>query len=315
MKAVSKALILLFILTLPFRLFSQVPIEESQYVTTGISPKYFGPYAFPVPQQLDGRIHQGLRVELAGDYTMGYIGGKDNIDRTYAPVFSLNIPLWSDKVSLIISGEFHEWYEDTPATREARRVSEEHPLTGNDSGNLYFGVEVQILKDLRYIPDLAVRAVTLTATGHDFEIARHYDAPGYFLDGSLGKSFYITKNSYLRPSVTGGFVCWQTDRGRQNDARMIGAKLLWASEKLYCSAEYGQYRGWESKYSDESGDRPRVLKAKIGYNIYSQKQGVFTPFVMIQHGLHDWPFTQIRAGLVWHFDLIGLVNHFSSNDL
>ena len=46
--------------------WSMVPIVSPYLgVPTGITPAYFGPNAFPVPDMLDGRVQNHLRVEIA----------------------------------------------------------------------------------------------------------------------------------------------------------------------------------------------------------------------------------------------------------
>ena len=283
---------------------AQVPVEDSSPAVTRISPKFFGPYAFPVPDLMEGRIRSGLYAELAGDAVAGRIGGDGSTDWTWAPTFRVSIPLWTDRASLSIWGELHEWYRDTPAAREARRVSAERPLSGHNFGNLWFALEIQALLERERRPSVSLRAATLSANGDGYALARHYDAPGYFFDVSAGKSFRTGAEGRLRVSATAGFVCWQTDRGRQNDAWLLGMKLSWSNPRVSCSAEYGQYNGWEknrqAESGIESGDCPMALKSRIELHF-----GSFSPFIYMQYGLRDWPFTQLRLGLAWSFDLLG----------
>ena len=45
-----------------------VPVDKPNLrEETGIAPAYFGPNAFPVPEMLDGRVQNHLRLEIAGD--------------------------------------------------------------------------------------------------------------------------------------------------------------------------------------------------------------------------------------------------------
>lgn len=281
--------------------------ESSGPAVTGVSPLYYGPYAFPVPDLLDGTVHEGLGVELSADAVAGRIGGEGRTDMTFAPTFRLSVPLWTGRATFSVWGELHEFYSDTPATRIARGLAPySHPLRGNDSGNLYFGIELQVLKERTWIPAVALRAVTLSATGDDSEIHRHYDAPGYFFDISAGKSFAAGESGGFRAYASAGFVCWQIGEGTQNDALMLGAGLSYSCGKATFNIEYGQYSGREKKRGDElgtpSGDCPRTLKTRLELHF-----GDFSPFIHVRHGLHDWPFTQFRLGLEWHFDLLGHV--------
>ena len=153
------------LMLIPLRAEGQTADSGQQPEFSGVSTRYFGPYAFPVPDLLDGRIHDGLHVELSGDAVAGRAGGRENRDWTFAPTFRLSVPLWTDRASFTIWGEFHEFYFDTPATRAARNLAPGAlPLKGNDSGNLYFGIEIQALKERRLVPSVAVRASTLSAT-------------------------------------------------------------------------------------------------------------------------------------------------------
>lgn len=273
---------------------------------TKVSTLYYGPYAFPVPDQLDGRIHYGLSAELSGDVVAGRIGGKGAADWTYAPTFRLSVPLWTDRATFSVwGGELHEFYVDTPAARAARGIpAGAYPLRGNDSGNLYFGIELQLLKERNYVPSVALRASTLSATGDDSEVARHYDAPGYFFDLSAGKSFKVGRTGDIRLSATAGFVCWQIGKGTQNDALLLGAKLAYSCGPASLAVEYGQYSGRERKpaiaQGTGSGDSPQSLKSRLDLHF-----GAFSPFIYVQYGLRDWPFTQFRLGLAWNFDLLG----------
>ena len=298
------------LMLIPLRAEGQTADSGQQPEFSGVSTRYFGPYAFPVPDLLDGRIHDGLHVELSGDAVAGRAGGRENRDWTFAPTFRLSVPLWTDRASFTIWGEFHEFYFDTPATRAARNLAPGAlPLKGNDSGNLYFGIEIQALKERRLVPSVAVRASTLSATGDDHEAARHYDAPGYFFDVSVGKSFPLgEKAGSIRLSGTAGFVCWQIGEGTQNDALLLGARLAWESRHAGLYVEYGQYKGrendWAASYGIDSGDWPQSIKSRLDLHF-----GDFSPFIYVQYGFRDWPFTQFRLGLTWTFDLLG---HFSA---
>ena len=67
----------LFVILFIGRLSSIAQTELSQSpmnVPSLISPYYFGPNAFPVPDMLDGRVEDELRIELSGDYFLGERG-------------------------------------------------------------------------------------------------------------------------------------------------------------------------------------------------------------------------------------------------
>ena len=286
-------------LLLCFSAAAQVPVEQSSHGISLISPKYFGPYAFPVPELLEGEICSDMHLEISGDYASGSLAGKDFPDRTGAATFKASFPLWTDRATLSVWGEMHEWFSDTPQTRAARRVSEQYPLKEESAGNVYFSIDMLVLKESAKRPSIALRAATQSATGDKYEMARHYDAPGYFFDISAGKSFEVGGNGSFRASATAGFVCWQIDRGTQNDALMLGAKASYRSSLMTLSAEYGQYTGLEKKKSELSGDAPKSISLEAAVHC-----GKISPFLCWKKGLNDWPFSIVRAGICLDLDIL-----------
>ena len=84
-----------------------VPIMDTPGKTL-IAPKYFGPYAFPVPDVSDGMVHGSLYAELSCDGVAGRLSSEP--DYTLCPTFRLAVPLWTDRVNLLIYGDIHEFY-------------------------------------------------------------------------------------------------------------------------------------------------------------------------------------------------------------
>jgi len=278
-------------LLLCLSLYAQKPSEyrSINFKDSYISSKWFGPYAFPVPDQLEGRTCNTLLVTLGGDYTIGSLAGNapELRDYTQAVTFAVRLPLWTDRVNLSAWGEFHEWYQDSPQVRELRGVYPSYPLSGHDAGNTYLSVDILPLREGRWHPSVALRVATLFATGDDYEKARHFDTPGYFLDISTGKSFAFGGSSSFRVSASVGFVCWQVSPGRQNDALMYGGKVSYSHSFATFGVELGGYNGREA-----DGDAPLTLKSRLDVHL-----GCFSPFFAYAHGFHDWPFDQFRAGL------------------
>ena len=88
--------------------------------------------------------------------------------------------------------------------------------------------------------------------------------------------------------MSAGFLCWQTDNGRQNDAVMYGAMLKATFKPFTLRADVGGYSGWEY-----CGDQPLTLKLRADI----LTRGALTPFLSWQKGLQDWPFDHFRAGV------------------
>ncbi len=279
-----------------------MPIERSDYSRpTGIAPYYFGPNAFPIPDMLDGRTESRLRLELAGD---GYFGFQK--DRTADVFIRAYIPLFTDRVNLTLWMPVMEWYRMTPERQRTCRLQDTVVMSGHEAGDVYISTDIQLLKARKYAPDIVLRAAMKTASGGGFEKARQYDDPGYFFDLAIGKSLYFGRGKTfpytdpeeavveLRFAGSAGFLCWQTDNGRQNDAVMYGLQMLIKSEYVSLRTTWSGYVGWE-KY----GDRPMSIKATLAGHIHH-----FEPYITYQYGIKDYPFHQVRIGLAYPIDIL-----------
>ncbi len=279
-----------------------VPIERSDYSRpTGIAPAYFGPNAFPIPDMLDGRTERRLRLELAAD---GYFGFKK--DKTADLFARVHIPLFTDRVNLTLWIPITEWYAMTPERQRECRLQDTVAMRGHEAGDVYISTDIQLCKARKYLPDMVLRAAMKTASGGGFEKARQYDDPGYFFDLAVGKSLYLGQGKTfpyadpegatveLRFAGSAGFLCWQTDNGRQNDAVMYGLQMLLKTAHFSFRSTWGGYVGWE-KY----GDRPMSIKATLSGHVRD-----FEPYLTYQYGIKDYPFHQVRVGLAYRIDIL-----------
>ncbi len=258
-----------------------IPMSEA----TCVSPYYFGPNAFPIPDMLLN-TSADLRVELAGDYYNGHRGG-----HTEDIFVKANIPLWTRRANLSLWWAAMEFYQ-----KDNRSSSV--------SGDIYLSIDIQILEEKRYRPNLTLRAALKTASGGSYEYRRYYDSPGYFFDAYVSKSFPVGKVK-LMAGVGGGFLCWQTANGRQNDAIMYGlaAGIRWKAFSLLES--FGGYCGWEGMSCKDkylAHDRPMSLKTTLSYQI--KKWEIIG---MVQCGLKDYPYTQVRLGVAHRFNVLGKI--------
>jgi hypothetical protein len=202
-----------------------------------------------------------------------------------------------------------EWYRNSDENMDVCRIPEEHredARKGHLSGDVYVSTDIQILKEKRWRPDWVVRAALKTASGGEYYHARYYDSPGYFFDTSLGKSFSLGRdakwNHRLRGALSTGFLCWQTDNGRQNDAVQFGAMIKWENRYFSLSETFAGYSGWEHNASnggDQAHDVPMVLRTDM---IVHVKQ--FDIVAAYQYGLHDYPYHQVRLGVAYRWDVL-----------
>lgn len=270
---------------------ADTPIAQPNLaMKTKIAPAYFGPNAFQVPEMLDGRTSSHASLTMAADYfsgTLTRLGG----DVTAGMSLKCVIPLFSSRANVVVWMPAFEYYYVNEEVNNIRRVPYEGILKGWDSGDVYISTDVQLFTQQLHGADVAIRAALKSASGNTYAKARYYDAPGYFFDIAIGREMTMYHNSKVRISASGGFLCWQTDVGRQNDAVMYGVQAAWNCRKLYVKTTWNGYAGWE-----KDGDRPMVVKAQLSYKLRSIS--IDTYYKM---GLVDWPFRQLSLGATLDF--------------
>ena len=277
--------------------YAQTPILRPDLGTPSlVAPGYFGPNAFPVPDMLDGTTSSDLRVELYGDGFLCSMAGNPTDDITLDLFAKATIPLFTDRVNLVIWMPVVEWFRSGPAVNVLRRVQDpDRWISGVDSGDAYVSTDILILDERKRGCGLVLRAALKSASGNSFGTARVYDAPGYFFDVAVGRDIVKSADgkTVFRTALSAGFLCWQTGNGRQNDAVMYGALASLKTGPFKAEVNYGGYVGWEGK-----GDRPMTLKTKLSWSI-----GRCSINAMYQVGFVDWPFHQVRLGASYSFPL------------
>lgn len=274
---------------------AQTPIDKADLsVPSRVAPAFFGPNAFPVPDMSDGRTSSDLKFELYADNFFGTMASESVMDDFAADVFArVTIPLFTPRVNLTLWMPVYEYFSTGPEVNDYRRVKGEGRITGWLPGDVYVSTDIMLFTQKKHHIDAVVRAVLKSASGHRWYEARNYDSPGYFFDVTAGRSFNLGPKTSFRTALSTGFLCWQTDNGRQNDAVMYGLHASLASGVFHLETEYGGYVGWE-----QHGDAPMTLKTTVSWDI-----GDFSVRLMHQAGFIDWPFHQIRAGVEYRIPL------------
>lgn len=293
-----KIVFIIILITVCLKTYSQKvqPAFPNLSHKTHVAPEYFGPNALPVPDMLDGRIENKLTFELAGDWYMGNYG--DNTQDLFA---AIHIPLFTQRANLSVWMPVVEFYRNTAESLEHREVKNTDAIRGHEFGDVYISTDIQLFYERKFIPDVAMRVTMKTASGGGYQKARYFDDPGYFFDLAVGKSWKF-ENSYMesiRVAGSAGFLCWQTDNGRQNDAVMYGVQLKIAARHFIITETWGGYLGWE-----RDGDQPMTIKSRISF-----PAGAFEPYLHHQYGIEDYPFHQFRVGLIYRIPLFGKETH------
>lgn len=288
----KRLLISLFIyIAAVIQVAAQTSLEISDLsVPSKIAPAYFGPNAFPVPEMSDGTTSSGWKAEIYSDHFFGtQTGWRD--DYTSDIYARLTIPLFSPRANLVIYGPLYEFFHSGSAVNALRRLPFENDVDYHTPGDIYVSTDFQTLVQAQHGLDMVVRATLKSASGDRYEYARYYDSPGYFFDAAFARGFAFSDQIFMRVAMSGGFLCWQTDNGRQNDAVMYGVLASLNAGPFLLKAQYGGYVGWE-----QDGDAPMTLRVDAGWSV-----GDLTINAGWQAGLCDWPFHQLRFGFGYKF--------------
>lgn len=268
-----------------------------------VSPYYFGPNAFPIPEIVDS-TSSTLNIEVSSNYFNGRRG-----DKTWDVTLKAIIPLWSDRVNLCIWLPAMEWYRHSTQYLESCNILPPYPDNaerGSLTGDVYVTTNMLILRESgKLCPDILLRAGLKTASGGGSTIARYYDCPGYFFDAAISKTLSLSKSNdiRLRFSLASGFLCWQTDKDKQNDAVMFGVKVKLDWKKFAISECFSGYSGWEHLATNPSHlahDFPMSFKTQASYS-FNNKWSVFGIY---EHGLSDYPYNHFGIGAIYKIDIL-----------
>ena len=265
-------------------------IQPNLSMKTKIAPAYFGPNAFPVPDMLDGRTSAHIQMNVATDYysgTLTHFGG----DVTAGMSAKCIIPLFSPRVNFVLWMPVAEYYYTNSEVNEIRRVPYAYDIEGWVSGDLYISTDIQLFTQKQHGADIAIRSALKTASGNAYYLARCYDTPGYFFDAAIGRDFAMSKKDVLRIAASGGFLCWQTDVGRQNDAVMYGLQASWTHDRWRYETTFSGYTGWE-----RDGDCPMIIKTMLSYQLDHLSLNAY-----YKAGIIDWPFHQMSIGITYRY--------------
>ena len=270
---------------------AQTSLELSDLsIPSKIAPAYFGPNAFPVPEMSDGTTSSGWKAEIYTDHFFGT--QTDWRDDYTSDIYArLTIPLFSPRANLVIYGPLYEFFHSGQEVNALRRLPFDGDVDYHTPGDIYVSTDFQTLVQEQHGLDMVVRATLKSASGDRYEYARYYDSPGYFFDATFARGFLLSDSVSLRVAMSGGFLCWQTDNGRQNDAVMYGVLASLKAGQFSLKTQYGGYVGWE-----QDGDAPMVFRVDASWLL-----GALSINAGWQTGLYDWPFHQLRFGLGYNF--------------
>ncbi len=248
------------------------------------APAWFGPNANPVPEMTDARIPQQTTVSLMADYYFG------SGDRTKNGYLKAEIPLLPSRISFKVWTSVLEHYN---VTEEVARKRGMPNTSGKANGDFYVQTRISILREKKYVPSVILSSTLKTASGDEFGQRRYFNTPGYYFDLELGKSFFVKSRfiNEIRVVADAGFICWQTNNNKQNEAPMYGGKIIVGNHMWKLENALAGYHGWISNKDPEQGDAPLVYTGKLSFT--TSKVDYFAQY---QYGIKDFPYQQVRIG-------------------
>ncbi len=260
----------------------------TQYIN--YQPKYLGPNALPVPEIRNGNIQTNVHIENAAlfHFSKG--------DKTQTLLFDFFYPFENNKIAIEAYWLIYENFETDTLTRDMRKARTKSGK-GGEKGDLYISTIIQIIENRRIFPDISLGINLKTASGGGLSDARATDAPGYYFDVAMGKSFKINKGAIkqIRPFSVLGFYVWQNNRGTnyQNDAILYGLGVEFYSERNILKVDCGGYSGY---FND--GDRPFVFRIDLKRIINVQGWGYHFRY---QKGNTDYNYNSFQCGIIYQF--------------
>lgn len=280
MKRLSISAVLFFVSGLLISVFS-VDNQTSRLIN---SPKYFGPNAFPVPEMLDGRVSDRLKIDMSAsvyEHTIFPFG--EDITGTLSA--RLVFPLFSSKANLVVWGQVLEGFRTVYLANGYKGVT--GSTKGLAVGDIYVSTDIQLFSQEKHYVNVALRAALKSASGGDYPKARFYDSPGYFFDIAAGHDFIFSDVFSLTCAATTGFLCWQTGINVQNDAVMYGIIADLNTKAVNIKVHWGGYVGWQ-----KNGDCPMVIRT----DIYRRFKNVNLS-IGYENGIVDFPYRCIKFGV------------------
>lgn len=252
------------------------------------APAFMGPNGLPVPPVTEGRA--AVRSHFSAGGAMHFSSG----DKTQNLTAWLSYAPDKARISFELYWVPVEWFQVTHEEKSRRNVFFRDYYNTSATGDLYMQSTLRILHNTRRGWDAALRAGIKTASGSGVGAARFTDTPGYYFDLSAAKSWQWTATRSLRLYAMSGLIVWQTYQPNfpQDDAYLWGAGALWQLGAWSLRHECAGYVGYRN-----NGDRPVLLRLEALHEM-----GRYAPFLRLQQGLHNYPYSSVEAGLKLYWD-------------
>ncbi|MBD3317774.1 MAG: hypothetical protein GF344_18475 [Chitinivibrionales bacterium] len=249
-----------------------------------MSPGCMGPNALPVRHANDIMVGTRIILALTAEY---HFDPHEEI--TVNPHFSLLIPV-RGIVAVSVFGRPVEYFETSEERRRSRCADNSK---GWSAGDLYFQTSVELLDAMKHFLGISLNIGFKSTTGKGFHSARHINAPGYWVDLSVGHLHEGRGLLSIRVQSSISFIGWQTNINEQNDAvgYNLCGELSFGPRGL--ASEIAGYYGWM-----HNGDAPLVARLSFRRKI----AGFLQLHIGFQKGIRDQLPYQFRAGTAFELN-------------
>jgi hypothetical protein len=256
-----------------------------QYMT--MSSSFLGPNALPVPEIMNGQVDTAASLSVSFDH---YSSQGDRTDDVFLKGV---LPLFGNRMSVTMEVVPLEWYKMDTTTRDIRAVRTRSG-EGSAGGDIYLSTYFQLLREKYHLPDIGLRISLRTASGTHLRDARFTDAPGYFFDLSLGKS-YRSGSSFIREIrwyLDAGLYTYQTYdlQNLQDDCLFYGGGLTLNTKGISWSHHLAGYYGYL-----KTGDRPLVYRSELRL-----LRKIIDWSISYQWGINDYAYQRFRVSCIFH---------------
>lgn len=252
-----------------------------------VVPGDMGPNALPTIATEDPVLSDQLYLEIAWLSNYSASG-----DYSAAPYFRVILP-FNEFIALEFDGTpFEQWY----LTNQTYRAWNNPHQSGTSKGDIRFGVRGQLFQEREIAPAIGIRLLVKTTTGKSLEDRRFINAPGYIIEGLLGKTVFTDEGLLKKIRILAklGFFAWQQPGNKQDDAFDYGLETQFLFDHgIRIDLDWRGYAGYEHR------DKPSEIAVRVNFltKYFDFYVGGATCFGL---GQPSWSFI---VGLAAHLDL------------
>lgn len=246
-----------------------------------MSPKFFGPNAFPIP------FPEKIIEETNLDLSFNYHSNKNEFSKDI--LSKISIPFGS-KVNIKLQINPVEYFSMDSVIRDKRFIRDKKSR-GYSVGDLLFETKMRLYG--RKNCELNMNVGLKTASGSQLMNARYTDSPSYYFNIVWFNEFSLNQKFNIETGFLLGLYVWQTNLNdyRQNDALLSSLLINFSFKNFNIQNSIRGFKGYIG-----NGDFPILYRIKFSTNVKNKEF-----FVFKQYTLKDNPFNTLSFGISSNF--------------